>query len=159
VLNFDVAYNLSNSSNEAGQLRSSSFDGINYGLGANWLLFDGSNRRREVQNARIFEDISHTQIKEVRLSIQADLLKAYNRYSKSMVLVGLEGQNLEVAKENESIALDRYQLGVSSALELREAQRNAVDAEFRLLNAQFSTKAAEIELLRLSGNIVALISS
>ena len=55
--------------------------------------------------------------------------------------------------------MDRYQLGVSSALELREAQRNAVDAESRLLNAQFSTKAAEIELLRLSGNIVSLISS
>ena len=159
IVSLDVAYNYSTSSNEAGQLRSSRFDGVNYGLQANWLLFDGSNRRREIQNARINEDISHTQIEEVRLSIEADLLKAFNRYSKSIVLVALERQNLDVAKENESIALDRYQLGVSSALELREAQRNAVDAESRLLDAQFSTKAAEIELLRLSGNIVTLLSS
>ncbi len=159
LLNFEVAYNYSNSANEAGQLRAAQIDGVNYAVGANWLLFDGSNRRREVQNARISEEISQVTIEELRLSIQADLQKTINRYSKSVVLVDLELQNLEVAKENESITFDRYQLGVSSALELREAQRNAVDAESRLLDAQFSTKSAEIELLRLSGNIVTLISS
>jgi outer membrane protein TolC len=61
---------------------------------------------------------------------------------------------LEVAKENENIAIERFRLGASDFLVLREAQRNLVDANGRFLDAMFSTKLAEIELLRLSGNLL-----
>ena len=78
----------------------------------------------------------------------------YNKYTTSLDLINIERQNLGVAKENENIALDRYTLGNSTPLELREAQINAVAAESRLINAAFSTKLAEIELLRLSGRLI-----
>ena len=69
-------------------------------------------------------------------------------------MVALERKNLGVAKENEDIAIERFRLGASDFLVLREAQRNLVDANGRLLDSIFSTKLAETELLRLSGNLV-----
>jgi outer membrane protein TolC len=93
---------------------------------------------------------------ELRLQVKGDLRKVYIRYQNSMQVVALERENLEVARENEEIAIERFRLGASDFLVLREAQRNLVDANGRLLDAIFSTKLAETELLRLSGNLVPL---
>ena len=45
-------------------------------------------------------------------------------------------------------------MGRSNAIELREFQLNAIEAESRLLNAIFLAKQAEINLLAISGNLL-----
>ena len=94
------------------------------------------------------------EIKNQTLNIESDISKVFTSYQNSLNLIDLETQNLDVALENEEIALERYRLGNSTALELREAQTNAVEVESRLLNARYSTKISEIELLRLSGSLI-----
>ena len=153
-ISLDVAYTYSSSENEAGQLRSSSFDGVNYGLTARWNIFDGNNTNRRVQNAKVEHQTTMLAMNELRLLVKGDLRKAYIRYKNSILVVGLERENLEVAKENEAIAIERFRLGASDFLVLRESQRNLVDANGRFLDAMFSTKLAETELLRLSGKLV-----
>ena len=69
-------------------------------------------------------------------------------------MVKLEEQNLEVARENLGIALERYKLGNLSGLELREVQKSLLDAEERLITIQYLTKVAEISLLQISGKIM-----
>jgi outer membrane protein TolC len=66
----------------------------------------------------------------------------------------LEEDNILLAKENVFISLERYRLGVSTYLELRETQKSLEDAYTRLLAARYNTKLAEIELLRLNGNLM-----
>lgn len=66
----------------------------------------------------------------------------------------LETQNLEVARENLDIAFDRYRLGALSGFELREVQKNLLEAEERLLSIQYQAKMAEITLLQISGKII-----
>jgi outer membrane protein TolC len=78
----------------------------------------------------------------------------FNDYKNSLDLIELEQQNLEVARQNIDIALERYKLGVATPLELREVQRNAVATESRLIEAEYRAKVAEIELLRLSSRIL-----
>lgn len=153
-ISLGVSYTYSQSENEAGQLRSSKFDGVNYGLSASWNIFDGNNTNRRVQNARIAHETTMLALNESRLAVKADLRKAYIRYKNSIEVVALERKNLEVARENEAIAIERFRLGASDFLVLREAQRNLVDANGRYLDAMFSTKLAKTELLRLSGNLV-----
>ena len=153
-ISLDVSYTYTSSENEAGQLRASTFDGVNYGLSARWNIFDGNNTNRRVQNAKIQHETTLLALNELRLLVKGDLMKAYIRYQNSIEVVALERKNLEVAKENEAIAIERFQLGASDFLVLREAQSNLVDANGRFLDAMFSTKLAEIELLRLSGNLV-----
>ena len=66
----------------------------------------------------------------------------------------LEEENIVLVRENLFIARERYRLGISTFIEMREAQQNLADASSRLIQARYNTKAAEIELLRLRGDIV-----
>ena len=59
-----------------------------------------------------------------------------------------------LAKENVFIASERFRLGISTLLELRETQRSLEDAYTRLIAARFNTKVAETDLLRLRGDLV-----
>ena len=154
ILSLGGGYVFNSSNSEAGFLLSNRQNGYNYGLAASFNIFNGFNLNRRIQNTRILMESAEYQMADMRLSLESDIKRAFNRYRTSLSLIDIEQQNLEVARENESIAVERYQLGNSTSLELREAQVNAVQTESRLINAAFSTKLAEIELLRLSGSLI-----
>ena len=59
-----------------------------------------------------------------------------------------------MAKDNVNIAFERFRLGVSTYIELRDAQLSLADAYDRLITARYNTKVAETELLRLKGDLV-----
>ncbi|CAN5228391.1 TolC family protein [soil metagenome] len=147
-------YRFNRSQAEAGFVLQNQSSGFNYGLTAVFNIFNGFNQTRQIQNARIMVESSELQYRDLEQQIDSELTKSYQSYQNNLSLLELENLNLDIARENAVIALDRYKLGRSTPLELREAQRNEVDAETRALNASFSVKAAEIELLRLSGNIL-----
>ncbi|MBR4936927.1 MAG: TolC family protein, partial [Bacteroidaceae bacterium] len=56
--------------------------------------------------------------------------------------------------ENHYIACERFMLGNLSGIEMREAQQNLLDAEERILDAEFNTKLCEISLRQISGGIM-----
>ncbi|MFZ9046491.1 MAG: TolC family protein, partial [Cyclobacteriaceae bacterium] len=126
---------------------------FNYGLSATVNLFSGFNQMRNIQNAQVALENSQLLQQEAEQMIVSNLLNAFTAYRNNLELLELESENLEVANENSEIALERFRLGVSDALALREAQVNAVNARIRLLQSQFNAKAAEVELYRLSGKL------
>ena len=128
--------------------------GLNYGLVASMPIFDGFNRRRLEQNARIGEEQSQLQLGQTQLQIDADGEQAYARYQNRLQLLDLEEANILLARQNVAIALERYRLGLLTPLVLREAQRTQLDAEVRLLDIRFQAKQAETVLRRLSGGLV-----
>ena len=77
--------------------------------------------------------------------------KNYELYKK---LLTLEEENILLAKENVNIALERFKQGISTNLELREAQISLEQGYDRLIAARYNTKVAETELLKLHGNII-----
>lgn len=126
----------------------------NYGLTLGFTIFDGLNQRREMSNAAIRIENSQLAYQQVEQQTRADLLTIYNAYTNNLMLLSLELQNLNVARENLEIALERYKLGALAGLELREVQKSLLDAEERLLSIQYQTKLAEISLLQISGRIM-----
>jgi outer membrane protein TolC len=153
-LGLNLGYNYSNLSSEAGFLLSNQSNGLNYGASASWNLFDGNNVRRRYQNAEINYLSSQVSIEQIELEINLDLENQYLEYTNNILLVNLEQQNLQVALESSNLALERYRVGRSSFIELREAQINALRAYGRLVNAIYNAKVNEIELQRLSGQII-----
>jgi adhesin transport system outer membrane protein len=127
---------------------------LDYGLTLGMDIFDGNNRRREKGNARIEVENRIYKFQEVEQDIKAELLTVYYAYENNLRLVQMEEQNLEVARENLEIALERYRLGALSGLELREVQKSLLDAEERLISVKFQTKLAEITLMQISGKIM-----
>ena len=150
-----AGYALSNVANGAGfGVEKGSSDVFNYGVRATINIFDGYNQKRRIQNAKINAEIAALQIEDLKNALLSALEKTYVTYENSMNLIQLETENYTIAKQNIYIAFDRFKVGIATSYELREVQRNAVAAETRLIEAKYAAKAAEIELIRLSGNLL-----
>lgn len=141
--------------NEAGGgfIRFNETTGFNVGITARINVFDGFNSSRRIQNAQVNRKNAELQMEESRLAVEAQFRTLFRTYSNNIELLELEQDNLSNAEETLEVALERFRLGTISSLELREAQRSFLEAENRLINAQFETKFAETELLRLSGEL------
>lgn len=152
-ISLNGGYNYATSEAEAGFVLGRRANGFAYGISARWNLFNGLNKTRLIQNARVAMETQEYATEDFRLQLEAGLEKTFINYANSIQLIELETENESIAQERAEIALERYRLGNSNSLELREAQRNAVAAAGRLLDAVYSTKIAEVELMRLSGQL------
>lgn len=126
--------------------------GLNFGVTLGFNLFDG-NRRRERRNARIAIQNAQLNHEQLEQSLRADLSNLWQAYQNNLQMLNLERQNIIAAKENHEIAMERYMLGNLSGIEMREAQKSLLDAEERILSAEYDTKLCEISLLQISGKV------
>lgn len=126
--------------------------GANFGLTVGFNLFDG-NRKRERNNARIAIQNARLEQEQLEQTLRADLSNLWQAYQNNLQMLQLERQNLVAAKENHDIAMERYMLGNLSGIEMREAQKSLLDAEERILSAEYNTKLCEISLYQISGKV------
>jgi outer membrane protein TolC len=150
-LRLNAGYGYTLNSYGSGTLERQQNLGFNYGFTLGFNIFDGFNRQREKRNAQINIQNRELQYEQMELSLKADLANMWMAYQNNLKLINLEKENLEKAHEYYDIAIERYRLGDLSGLELREAQNSLLNAEERLLQAQFNTKLCEISLLQISG--------
>ena len=116
-------------------------------------LFDGFNKAREQNNARIQIKNRELEQDRLKLSLNSQFTNIWLSYRNNIELLSLEKISLENARLNYEIAMDRYKLGDLSGLQLREAQNNLQAAEERLVSAEYSAKLYEISLMQISGKI------
>lgn len=150
-----AGYNMNQVENGAGfGVQRGSSNAMSYGLRATVNIFDGYNQKRRVQNAKINAEIVQLQVDDLKNSLSSSLERSFVTYENALNLINLESENYTIAKQNIDIAFDRFKVGIATSYELREVQRNAVAAETRLIEAKFTAKSVEIELIRLSGGIL-----
>ena len=127
--------------------------GPNVGVTVGINIFDGFNKRREQKNA--YTRIENTQLEkeQKQLAIKSDFSNMWQSYLNNLELFKLEKENVENARENYEIAIERYKLGDLSGIRLREAQNSLLEAEERLVTAQFNIKINEISLMQISGMV------
>ncbi|MHA6249335.1 TolC family protein [Pontibacter sp. CAU 1760] len=157
VVGFSSAYNFARSQAEPlndFQPQFNRSNGYNYGFTVSLPIFNGFNTNRLAQNARINLETSTLQLQQEQNRLQAELAKAYSQYANRLKLLELEESNVTLAQQNAEIALERYRLGLLTAIELREAQRNQLLAENRLIDIRYEAKTAETELKRISGSLL-----
>lgn len=127
--------------------------GLNFGVTVGFRLFDG-NRRRERRNASLSIQNARLEREQLEQALRADLSNLWQAYRNNLELLNLERQNLIAARDNHDIAMERYMLGDLSGIEMREAQKSLLDAEERILSAEYNTKMCEISLLQISGKVM-----
>ena len=127
--------------------------GLNAGITVGFNLFDGK-RKMQKRNAELAIEYAELEREDLRLSLKSDLSDLWQAYQNNWQVVLMERQNLVAAEENYEYANLRYMKGDLSGFEMREAQQSLLDAEERLLVAEYDTKMCEISLLQLSGNVL-----
>ena len=158
TVQFNSAYNFGRTSNASVvnpefQPIFSLNKGFNYGFTATIPILNGFNTRRLIKQAGL--DIEYNQIayNAQRSRVEVGINNSYKDYQYQKKALLLEEENISLAKENVFIALERFRQGVSTYLELREAQLSLEQAYSRLIAARYNTKLAETELLRLKGTL------
>jgi outer membrane protein TolC len=128
--------------------------GFNYGLSVNIPILNGFDNRRILRQNKLDIRLQETNYSNQLSLIDVRLNNAFKNYELYKKLLALEEENILLARENVNIELQRFKLGVSTNLELREAQISLEQGYNRLIAARYNTKLAETELLRLKGNIL-----
>jgi outer membrane protein len=154
-ISLNTGYNFAKSTSATGFARELNAQGFNYGITASIPLFNGFYQNRSEKNARIELKSAEYELERTQLNIQARLQINYQNYLTSLELIKLEEANLDVAKQNMDISLEKYKLGSIVPLELREAQRNYIDANTRYVNSLYTAKISEINLKQLAGSLIA----
>jgi outer membrane protein TolC len=146
-------YTFTNSKTPAGFTLSQNVHGFNYGLTASINIFNGFNQNRREKNAKIQIDNASINAKQTKLNIESQINSLFVAYLSGLDLVKLEEANVNLNKKNLDITLDKYKLGNITPLEVREAQRNYLDAQSKFFAAQYQSKQAEVMLKQITNSI------
>lgn len=152
TLNSSFGYSFN--SNNAGLISLNQSVGLNTGVTATWRIFDGHFIKKNIQLTKINGEILKLQKDDLINRIENELNTSYYQYETDKLLLKLELENKSLAVENLEISLQKFKLGASTILELNDAQTRFNTAMSRLVNAQFNVKLSELELLRISGQLV-----
>lgn len=153
VLGVTTGYTWTNSKTPAGFTRTQDAHGLNYGLTASINIFNGLNQWRKERNAKLQIDNAAIDSKEIQLNVESQINNLFISYISGLDLVKLGQSNVEIAKKNLDISLEKYKLGNITPLEIREAQRNYLAAQSTFFAAQYQSKIAEITLKQITNNI------
>lgn len=128
--------------------------GLNYGLSLNIPLFNRFVVRKNIEKAKYALNNAELELDRQRSLVYLNLNNQFKNYQTSLQTLELEEENIQLAQENVKIALERFRQGVSTNLELREAQKSLEDGYNRLIQARYNAKLAETELLKLKGDLI-----
>jgi outer membrane protein len=129
-------------------------EGLNFGVTVTVPFLNNMNNRRLIQQSRIIATRQQLIFDQQRVNVNAALRNAFVNYDNAKKILQVEEENIGLAKENVTIALEVFRRGASTFVELRTAQQSLADAYTRLINARYLAKVAETELLRLNGSLL-----
>ena len=125
-----------------------------FNLQANYNLFDGGNRKRNIENAKVDELIAQLNINELKRTLSNQLQNALANYNNQLRLVKLTENLIDNAQENLTIGEERFKGGLINSFDYRNIQLSFVNASQARLNAIFNLKNTEVELMRLTGDLI-----
>jgi len=148
-----TGYIFAESESSLGFARENSSRGLNYGMQASINLFNGFLQKRNETIAKLQIEGSEVLIQQQTQAINSQLISSYQTYLTNLELVKLEAKNVDIAKQNLDITMEKYRIGTITTLEVRTAQLNYVNAITRNSTAQYNAKVSEVALKVLAGNL------
>lgn len=152
ALNANYGYNYSESN--ASLILSQTSLGLTGGATLAWSLFDGFKRKTALQNAKIALETSELKVQEATLTVERDVMNAFELFQTNLQLLKVEERSVVAAQLNFDRSKELYRQGQITTTQFRTAQLNLNRAKSRLNTTLFTTKMAEISLIRLSGELV-----
>lgn len=151
---FNSSYGINESRSQAGILTYSRNLGFSGGLSLQYALFDGMKKQTAIKNAVLTTQSRAEQLQEIKDQLERDWWNAEGNYTTALAILDIENRNLETAQLNFDRTKELFQLGQLTNTQFREAQLNLVNAKNRIVAAQYTTKLAEFELLRICGKLI-----
>ena len=128
--------------------------GWNYGLTVNIPILNNFTVRQQIRQAELAFNFEELAYRNQETLLNTNLLNAYRNYTAQLDVVATLDSSVGLARENLFIEQERYRIGRTTYIELRQAEENVSTILTNLINARYNLKVAETELRRLRGELV-----
>jgi outer membrane protein TolC len=122
-------------------------------LTASWTLFNGLSRREQVQQRKLQLEQTRIDIAGTTRVLEQQLRDLYTQFDTYTSMIDINKRRLQSARRDFEIVNQQYQIGRVTILDRMQAQISVLSAESTLLEAQYSRKIVESEILKLINNI------
>lgn len=139
--------------NGAGFILNNTQAGLTLGAGLVVPLYMGGNYKRQVETAQLAAQNSILQVENQQYLVQTNLENQLAIYQSQQQVLGLEEENVRIARENLQVSTERFRVGTTNGLEPQIAQNTLEQAISRRDLVLFSLKIAEIQLRLFAGDL------
>ena len=119
-----------------------------------FTLYNGGQVRNQIKSAKIQEQIGQLQIKDLELTLNNDLLIAYDRYNLRKNLMDIAAENLATSELNLDLGEERYRNGSINSFNYRDLQIVYLQTALSYYQSIYNLIESKTELLRLTGGIL-----
>ena len=138
---------------DAGTMNSQTY-GTYANLTLSYTIFNGWNRKKNIQNSIIEEEIGQMNIEDLKLSLNNQLLSMIELFNARKQLYKVADENVKSAKLNLEIAKDKFSSGAINSFNYRDIQLSYINASFKKLEAIYMLIGSKNDLLKLTGEII-----
>ena len=116
------------------------------GLQANIHLFSGNRINTKIRQSAIQLEKSEIEYTDAKDNAQTQIVTLENNLKEVFQRLAIQKKSVEAAQMNFTIVNDRYKNGLSSRLELSDAELVLTDAKMNQLYSIFNVKIAKLQL-------------
>lgn len=128
-------------------------------LKLSYNLFNGGNRKRAIRVAQINKEISDLKIDDMRISLSNQLGQYFDMYEVNKELLSLSQQQVKASKLNLDISKQKFRSGAINSFNFRDVQVMYLNAVTSNLNALYKLQLSYVDLVTITGGIIAEYSS
>lgn len=121
-----------------------------------FTVFNGGQIRRQIQNARVQEQIGDLQTDQLKATLSRDLHLNLENYTLRQNLYNISQINLEAAQLNLQLGQERFDNGSINSFDFRNLQISYLQTALSNLQSKYDLLDSDMELLRLTGGILTI---
>ncbi|MDD5764725.1 MAG: TolC family protein [Candidatus Marinimicrobia bacterium] len=122
------------------------------GISASIPIFDGFNKRKDVQKSKLDVDKIDLEITQLKQDLRKTLTSYYSNLETYNSLISIQEKNLSSAQKDLELVTRQYELGLVTILDQMNAQTSVLTAKSNLVKLKYSRKITESQIVQLIGN-------
>jgi outer membrane protein TolC len=122
-------------------------------LSASWTLFNGLSRKENLHQSKLQLDQAEITVDNTVRLLDQQLSDYYTQFDTYTSMIDINERRLKSARRDFEIVNQQYELGKGTILDKMQAQLAVLSAESTLVEAKYSRKMVEAEILKLINKI------
>jgi len=123
-------------------------------LSLSYTIFNGNQRKRALEAARIEKEISEIETEKMKHDLKNQLAQEFELYRVRKQLLNVAKENLKSAELNLQLSKEKFQSGAINSFNFRDVQQIYQNAAYNYQRAKFNLIQSYNTLLRLTGGII-----
>lgn len=149
-----AGYQFANSFAEVGFVNSNRNLGPQIGVSLNFNLFNGGKTNLLIENSSIYNENATLTNQQMQHDIEANVLSMFFNFNSIKEQLKLAENNVTTLDQVIETASEQLKRGAINGYDFRLTQLSMINARLTLMQLQYTAKAIEINLNRLSGSVL-----